>query len=112
MKKTIKYLAIAICAIFAVSCGDDYLKVDHYGLVSPDGIYQDADNVFGGLVGIYSTFYVDYNGAWPHPVICNSPSLDMQNEGWDAEMTTDKEAFTVSVKRPVSSRNFGAPCTR
>ena len=88
MKKIIQYLAIAICAVFAVSCGDDYLKVSHYGLVSPDGIYQDADNVYGGLVGIYSTFYKDYNGAWPHPVICNSPSLDMQNEGWDAEMTT------------------------
>ena len=88
MKKIIQYLAIAICAVFAVSCGDDYLKVSHYGLVSPDGIYSDADNVYGGLVGIYSTFYKDYNGAWPHPVICNSPSLDMQNEGWDAEMTT------------------------
>ena len=38
---------------------------------------------------LYDFLYIDsYNGVRPHPVIANQPSLDMQSEGWDAEMST------------------------
>ena len=76
-------------ALTTVSCNKDFLNVDYWSIVSPEGVYEDADNVYGGLIGCYAAFYVDtYNGVWPHPVLANYPSLDMQAEGWDAEMTT------------------------
>lgn len=91
MKKIALYILLALgIAFVTTSCKDDFLNVDYYSIVNPDGVYEDANNVFMGLMGVYHSFFtVDtYNGAWPHPVICNQPSLDMQAEGWDAEMTT------------------------
>ena len=90
MKKIALYVLLILGATFTtVSCSDDFLNVDYYSIVNPDGVYEDADNVFASLVGIYRVFYLDeYNGCWPHPCIANYPSLDMQAEGWDAELTT------------------------
>ena len=84
------YALLILGATFTtVSCSDKFLNTDYWSLVSPDGVYENADNVFASLVGIYNTFYVDeYNGNYPHPCIANYPSLDMQAEGWDAELTT------------------------
>ena len=90
MKKIALYIFLALGAAFMTSsCTDEFLDVDYYSIVSPDGVYEDANNVFMSLMGIYNVFYVDnYNGNWPHPCIANYPSLDMQAEGWDAELTT------------------------
>ena len=90
MKKIALYIFLALGAAFiSASCTNEFLDVDYYSIVSPDGVYEDADNVYQGLIGVYNALYVDnYAGCWPHPVLANQPSLDMQSEGWDIEMTT------------------------
>ena len=90
MKKIALYIFLALGAtFFTASCTNEFLDIDYYTLVNPDGVYEDADNVYMGLMGVYSCFFTDnYVDCFPHPVIANQPSLDMQSEGWDAEMTT------------------------
>ncbi len=90
MKKIALYLLIALsAALTAVSCTDDFLNVDYYTIVNPDGVYEDADNVFMGLTGVYSMLYQPTNFyVKPHPALANLPTLDLQADGWDAEMST------------------------
>lgn len=90
MKKLILDILLGCCLAFTIiSCSDNYLNVDYYSIVNPEGVYEDADNVFMGLMGVYHGYYVDFNnGCYPHPCIANYPSLDMQAEGWDAELTS------------------------
>lgn len=89
MKKIALYLFTLGALFTTASCSSDFLNVNYWSIVSPDGVYEDADNVYNGLMGCYAAFFVDnYNTVAPHPVIANQPSLDMQSEGWDAEMTT------------------------
>ena len=60
-------------------------------------MYEDADNVFMGLTGVYSILYAtsDYY-IKPHPALANLPTLDLQADGWDAEMS--KHAWGVESK--------------
>ncbi|MBQ6291937.1 MAG: RagB/SusD family nutrient uptake outer membrane protein, partial [Bacteroidales bacterium] len=98
MKKIALYLLIALgAAAMTVSCTDEYLNVDYYSIVNPDGVYEDADNVFMGLTGVYSILYAtgDYY-IKPHPALANMPTLDLQADGWDAEMP--KHAWGVESK--------------
>lgn len=90
MKRTLIYILAALgIGMTSVSCGTDYLTVDYYDIVSPEGVYEDADNVFMGLMGVYNTLYAtsDYY-IKPHPALGNLPALDLQADGWDAEMST------------------------
>lgn len=90
MKKIALYVLLVLGATFTtVSCSNDYLNVDYYSIVNPDGVYEDADNVFMGLVGVYNTLYA--RSDWyvkPHPALANLPAMDWQADGWDAEMST------------------------
>ena len=90
MKKISRFILAAISAsLLSVSCGTDFLNVDYYDIVNPDGVYQDAENVRRGLLGVYNTLYAcnDYY-IKPHPALANLPALDLQADGWDAEMST------------------------
>ena len=98
MKKIALYLLIASgVATLSLSCTDEFLKVDYYSIVNPDGVYEDADNVFMGLTGVYSNLYAtgDYY-IKPHPALANMPTLDLQADGWDKEMCT--HSWTVESK--------------
>lgn len=91
MKRTALYILAVLGAGLAVSsCWDKFLEVDYYSIVNPDGVYEDANNVYMGLIGIYNGIYQGgaKTGNWPDVTISNYPSLDMQAEGWDSEMTT------------------------
>lgn len=90
MKKIAIYVLLILGIGFSsVSCGEKFLEVDYYSIVNPDGVYEDAENVYLGLVGVYSTVYgaSDYY-IKPHPALGNLPALDLQADGWDAEMST------------------------
>lgn len=91
MKNKALIAVFAACAalISTVSCKSDFLNVDYYSLVNPDGVYEEADNVFMGLIGVYNTLYTsDAYYIKPHPALANFPTLDMQADGWDAEIPT------------------------
>ncbi len=98
MKKLAIYSLLALgLAAATVSCSDKFLDVEYYSIVNPDGVYEDADNVFMGLTGVYSILYAtsDYY-IKPHPALANLPTLDLQADGWDAEMS--KHAWGVESK--------------
>lgn len=91
MKNKALIAVFAACAalVSTVSCKSDFLNVDYYSLVNPDGVYEEADNVFMGLIGVYNTLYTsDAYYIKPHPALANFPTLDMQADGWDAEIPT------------------------
>lgn len=89
MKRIAKFILALGVSFTAMSCTNDFLNVNYWSIVNPEGVYTDANNVKAGLVGCYAAFYVDtYNGVFAHPAIANYPSLDMQAEGWDAELTS------------------------
>lgn len=98
MKKIALYLLIALGAVtLSASCSDEFLNVDYYSIVNPEGVYEDADNVFMGLTAVYSILYAtgDYY-IKPHPALANMATLDLQADGWDAEMS--KHAWGVESK--------------
>lgn len=90
MKKIAIYILVILGIGFgSVSCGEKFLEVDYYSIVNPDGVYDDANNVFMGLMGVYNTLYgIDAYYIKPHPALANLPALDLQADGWDAEMST------------------------
>jgi len=98
MKKIAIYALLILGATFmSTSCAKDFLDVDYYSIVNPDGVYENADNVFMGLMGVYSTLYSPKNYYQkPHPALANLPALDLQADGWDAEMST--HSWTVESK--------------
>lgn len=90
-------LILTSATVSLISCGNDFLEVDAYSIVSPEGVYSDKKNVFKGLIGVYYTllgagdYYIK-----PHPALANYPTLDVQADGWDAEMST--HSWTVESK--------------
>lgn len=89
--KKIKITALAIGAFCAFSCSSDFLDVKTFSIVSPEGVYANADNVKKGLLGVYNTLYASTANAYyvkPHPALANIPTLDLQADGWDREMFT------------------------
>ena len=86
-KSLIAVFAACAALVSTVSCKSDFLNVDYYTLVNPEGVYEDADNVFKGLIGVYNSLYTsDAYYIKPHPALANFPALDMQADGWDAEI--------------------------
>lgn len=76
-------------SLVAVSCSESFLDVEHYGIVSPEGVYSDPENVLKGLTAVYQGFYnpSDYY-IKPHYPLANLPTLDTQADGWDAPMSS------------------------
>lgn len=97
MKKII-YTVLMGAAIFATSCSKDFMEVDTYSIVSPKGVYSNQDNILKGLVGVYSEYYNGRGDYYikPHVALANYPTLDMQADGWDAQMST--HSWTVESK--------------
>lgn len=89
MKKIAIYTFLGLSLAAATSCTNDFLDVDYYSVVSPNGVYSSEENVFKGLMGVYNSMYAtgDYY-IKPHPALANIPTLDVQADGWDAEMAT------------------------
>ena len=86
MKKITHYFILLAVSLGIVSCGTKFLDVDYYTIVNPEGVYEDSSNVFLGLVGVYHALYASGEYLVPHPAVFNLPTLDMQADGWDAEM--------------------------
>ncbi len=72
-------LILTSATVSLISCGNDFLEVDAYSIVSPEGVYSDKKNVFKGLIGVYYTllgagdYYIK-----PHPALANYPTLGVQ----------------------------------
>ena len=79
MKKIAIYVLLILGIGFgSASCGEKFLEVDYYSIVNPDGVYDDANNVFMGLMGVYNTLYTsDAYYIKPHPALANLPALDL-----------------------------------
>ena len=50
--------------------------------------YDVEADMVSRLSKVYDFLYDGFNGVRPHTHIANNPSLEMQADGWDAEMTT------------------------
>jgi hypothetical protein len=102
MKKIYIAMMAALLATGLVSCGEDFLEVDHYSIVEPSIILTTQEYVEQGLNGVYDLLYPERNGAditqgWllkPHMAMSNYPALDIQADGWDVEF--NRQAWTSS----------------
>lgn len=107
MKKYI-YIATLSFIFGLISCGEEFLKVDHYDILEPTVLLQSQETVLQGLNGIYDMFYPDWSSgatdvqkSWnikPQLAFSNYPALDCQASGWDNEFTrhewrADKDMF-------------------
>jgi hypothetical protein len=105
MKKIYNYVLGAL--LFAggmTSCGEDFLEVDHYGVVEPAVLLTTQEYVEQGLNGVYDLLYPergsgssDISSGWllkPHMAMSNYPALDIQPDGWDVAFS--RQAWTTS----------------
>lgn len=114
MKKQIYCLAMAAISLGGLSsCGEDFLKIDHYDILEPDVLFQSEKNIVQGLNGVYDMFYPEWQNAsdvqksWnikPQLAFSNYPALDCQASGWDNEFTrhewrADKDMFYEGWKQ-------------
>ncbi len=112
MKRIYAYV-IAGITLFATSCGDDFLKIDHYDILEPSVLFSNEATIIQGLNGVYDMFYPEWqNGSdvqksWnikPQLAFSNYPALDCQASGWDNEFTrhdwrADKDMFYEGWKQ-------------
>ena len=56
MKKIVISVLSVVLLLSTNSC-KDYLEVDHYDILPGDFMFQSEENVEGGLIGCYDTFY-------------------------------------------------------
>lgn len=93
INKLISVLGAASLALTLSSC-EDYLTVEHNDILPSDFMFQNEDNVKTGLMGIYDTFYPDWNsvlgddncwGFKPQIFAAGHSAMDCQASGWDAE---------------------------
>ncbi|MDN5291922.1 MAG: starch-binding outer membrane protein SusD/RagB family [Anaerophaga sp.] len=113
MNKIYKLLSIISLLILLMSCGEDYLKIDHYDILEPSVLLQSQETVLQGLNGVYDMFYPEKKNAsdieqnWnikPQLAFSNYPALDCQASGWDNEFTrhewrADKDMFYDGWKK-------------
>jgi hypothetical protein len=118
MKKIyLRIIAAILLAAGTVSCGEDFLTIDHYDIIQPEVLLTSQEYVEQGLNGVYDLFYGQWSNSptdlqqnWnlkPHMAFANYPSLDIQPSGWDNEFTRhewrpDKDMFIDSWKRAYS----------
>lgn len=107
MKKIYQYIISLLLATGCLSCGEDFLKIDHYDILEPTVMFRNQETVLQGLNGVYDMFYPEWDNAtdvqrsWnikPHMAFSNYPALDCQASGWDNEFTrhewrADKDMF-------------------
>jgi hypothetical protein len=103
MKKILFFIATVTFSLVTVSCGEDWLEVDHYGIVEPGVLLSSQEYVEQGLNGVYDLLYPestsldDIQQGWllkPHMALANYPTLDIQGDGWDVEF--NRQAWTSS----------------
>jgi hypothetical protein len=106
MKKIRFFIAMVTFSMVTFSCGEEFLEVDHYGIVEPKVLLSSQKYVEQGLNGVYDLLYPERNGGditqgWllkPHMALANYPALDIQADGWDVEFNrqawrTTKDEF-------------------
>lgn len=113
--KKISLLSIFIASGLLLSCGEDWLNVPRYEILSPDLMGSSEEKVNEGLNGLYDTFLPDKHtyGAdmdiiqsWnqkPHFAFANYPAMDVGGGGWDKEFwehswVAGKDMFLVAWK--------------
>lgn len=115
MKKHIFNILAAIALTGSLaSCGEDFLKIDHYDILEPDVLFKSEKNIIQGLNGVYDMFYPEWGDnpsdvqkSWnikPQLAFSNYPALDCQASGWDNEFTrhewrADKDMFYEGWKQ-------------
>ena len=94
MKNKIKIIFSVTCVLFLLgitSCNNnDYLKVDHYNLLTPDQMFKTDKDAQAGLVGCYDMMLPnsDTDGSWgfkPNLFVGCHPTMDTQATGWDKD---------------------------
>ncbi|MDR0940356.1 MAG: RagB/SusD family nutrient uptake outer membrane protein [Mediterranea sp.] len=96
------------------SCGEDFLKIDHYDILEPNVLFSSEETIVQGLNGVYDMFYPEWGDnpsdvqkSWnikPQLAFSNYPALDCQASGWDNEFTrhewrADKDMFYEGWKQ-------------
>ena len=98
--KKIVISALSLLLLLTTNSCKDYLEVDHYDILPGDFMFQSEDNVEGGLIGCYDTFYPSKEdneagadgsmwGFKPQYMLSNHPTLDTQASGWDKAYCTE-----------------------
>jgi hypothetical protein len=105
--------AIALTGSLA-SCGEEFLKIDHYDILEPSVLFSSEKTIVQGLNGVYDMFYPEWGNnpsdvqkSWnikPQLAFSNYPALDCQASGWDNEFTrhdwrADKDMFYEGWKQ-------------
>ena len=115
MKKYYKLTAAFAAAVLLASCGEDFLKVDHYDILQSDLMGSNEDYINQGLNALYDTFLPDKHAgafdsdiaqSWnmkPQFAFANYPAMDVGGGGWDAEFwrhswVAGKDMFQVAWK--------------
>ena len=62
MKRIYAYV-IAGITLFATSCGDDFLKIDHYDILEPSVLFSNEATIIQGLNGVYDMFYPEWQNT-------------------------------------------------
>ncbi|MDR3350951.1 MAG: RagB/SusD family nutrient uptake outer membrane protein [Prevotellaceae bacterium] len=105
MKKIRFFIAMAAFSLVALSCGEEWLEVDHYGIVEPGVLLTSQKYVEQGLNGVYDLLYPestsgdDISQGWllkPHMALANYPTMDIQGDGWDVEFNRQAWKTTKS----------------
>lgn len=114
MKKVFLYISSIFLLTGMVSCGEDFLKIDHYDILQPDVLFRNEATIIQGLNGVYDLFYpekasgtTDIQSSWnikPQLAFSNYPALDCQASGWDNEFSrhewrADKDMFNDGWKQ-------------
>jgi len=83
--------AIMLMIVFT-SCGEDFLKIEHWDITTPDVYTLSQANLEMGLTGIYRLLIRegsnDLDQNWnlkPQIAFSNYPANDLQPDGWDRE---------------------------
>ena len=98
--KKIVISALSLLLLLTTNSCKDYLEVDHYDILPGDFMFQSEENVEGGLIGCYDTFYPSKEdneagadgsmwGFKPQYMLSNHPTLDTQASGWDKAYCTE-----------------------
>lgn len=90
INKSIIIAAMGVATMgLSTSCNnDDFLTVDHYGILPADQMFKTEDDAASGLHGIYDCLFADskYADAWnfkPQLFFGCHPTLDTQATGYD-----------------------------